>query len=122
MLPLTGYAERLSVRPGQTLRFHVANATGQAVQARVVRVLCADPNPAIGGVQFEPVPVPVRGLAAAGPQSVPSGSYGVLGDEQLLAPCNDTHSLTLTLWALPTLALSRQQVLVSWLDEAVISS
>lgn len=118
MLPLTGYAERLSVRPGQTLRFHVANATGQAVQARVVRVLCADPNPAIGGVQFEPVPVPVRGLAAAGPQSVPSGSYGVLGDEQLLAPCNDTHSLALTLWALPTLALSRRQVLVSWMDAA----
>ena len=31
MLPLTGYAERLSVRPGETLRFHVANATGDPV-------------------------------------------------------------------------------------------
>ena len=31
MLPLAGYAERLSARPGQTLRFHVANATGAPV-------------------------------------------------------------------------------------------
>lgn len=118
MLPLTGYAERLSVRPGQTLRFHVANATGQAVQARVVRVLCADPNPEIGGVQFDPVPVPVLDVTPAGPQEVPSGSYGVLGDAQLLETCKDTRSLTLTLWAQPSLALNRRQVLVSWLDAA----
>ena len=51
MLPLAGYADRLSARPGQTLlRFHVANATGAPVVASVVRVHCADPNPAIGGV------------------------------------------------------------------------
>ena len=59
MLPLAGYAERLSARPGQTLRFHVANATGAPVSARVVRVRCADPNPAIGGVQTEPVDIAV---------------------------------------------------------------
>ena len=30
MLPLTGYADRLSVRPGETIRFHLANATACA--------------------------------------------------------------------------------------------
>ena len=49
MLPLAGYAERLSARPGQTLRFHVANATGVPVQARVVRV-----EPLRGRVELEP--------------------------------------------------------------------
>ena len=35
MLPLTGYADRLSVRPGETLRFHVANATGADVAGQL---------------------------------------------------------------------------------------
>ena len=31
MLPIAAYADRLSVRPGETIRFQVANATGRAV-------------------------------------------------------------------------------------------
>ena len=55
MLPLAGYANRLSVRPGETIRFHVANATGAEVSAEVVRVRSADPNPAGPGVATEAV-------------------------------------------------------------------
>lgn len=117
MLPLAGYAERLSVRPGESLRFHVANATGTAVQASMVRVGCADPNPAIGGVHFEPVPVAVRALAPAQPQTVPCGSYAVLGNEQLFAPLKDSLSLTLSLSIQPTLGLRRRQVILSWRDQ-----
>ena len=115
MLPLVGYAERLSARPGQTLRFHVANATGVPVQARVVRVRCADPNPAIGGVRTEPVDLPVTTLAEPGPQPVPAGSYGVLGPAGLLEGVGDC---TLSLRIHPTLALPRRQVLLSGLDDA----
>jgi N,N-dimethylformamidase len=79
MLPLAGYAERLSARPGQTLRFHVANATDARVVACVVRVRCADPNPAIGGIRTEPVAIDVATLVEPGPQGVPVGSYAVLG-------------------------------------------
>ena len=83
MLPLTGYAERLSARPGETLRFHVANATGAPVVASVVRVRCADPNPEIGGVDTEPVAIAVTTLTEPAPQGVPNGSYGVLGSAGL---------------------------------------
>jgi N,N-dimethylformamidase len=113
MLPLAGYAERLSVRPGQTLRFHVANATGAPVSAQVVRVRCADPNPAIGGVQVDPVPLVVTPLAEAAPQGVPIGSYGVLGPAGLLDGASDC---TVALRMQPTLALPRRQVLLSMLD------
>jgi N,N-dimethylformamidase len=113
MLPLAGYAERLTVRPGQTLRFHVANATGAAVAAHVVRVRCADPNPAIGGVQVDPVPLPVTTLAEPGPQPVPIGSYGVLGPVGLLQGASDC---TVALRVQPTLAMARRQVLLSMLD------
>lgn len=113
MLPLAGYAERLSVRPGQTLRFHVANATGAPVSAHVVRVRCADPNPAIGGVQVDPVPLAVTTLAEAGPQGVPIGSYGVLGPAGLLDGAVDG---TVSIRVQPTLALARRQVLLSMMD------
>jgi N,N-dimethylformamidase len=115
MLPLAGYAERLSARPGQTLRFHVANATGAPVTARVVRVLCADPNPAIGGVRTAPVDVAVQVLAPPGPQPVPLGSFGVLGDAGLLQGVADC---TLAVRVQPTLRLPRLQVLLSCLDDA----
>ena len=114
MLPLAGYAERLSARPGQTLRFHVANATHEPVSARVVRVRCADPNPAIGGVQTEPVDLPVELLATPGPQPVPSGSYAVLGPAGLLG---QGTACTVALLVQPTLALARRQVLLSTLDD-----
>ncbi|GCL62379.1 N,N-dimethylformamidase beta subunit family domain-containing protein [Pseudaquabacterium pictum] len=114
MLPLAGYAERLSARPGQTLRFHVANATGAPVSARVVRVRCADPNPAIGGVQTEPVDIAVEVLATPGPQPVPLGSYAVLGPAGLLGAAADC---TAALLVQPTLALPRRQVLLSTLDD-----
>ncbi len=114
MLPLAGYAERLSVRPGQTLRFHVANHTGAPVSARVVRVICADPNPAIGGVRVEAVPLPVTTLATPGPQSVPLGSFARLGPAAIF---DDARSLTVSMRLLPTLRLPRRQVILSSRDD-----
>ncbi len=113
MLPLTGYAERLSVRPGETLRFHVANATADPVKAAVVRVICADPNPAIGGVTTDPMDITVRRVAEPAPQTVPLGSYAALGPAGLLA---DADRLSLGLRLQPTLALDRRQVILSCRD------
>jgi N,N-dimethylformamidase len=115
MLPLAGYADRLSARPGQTLRFHVANATGAPVVASVVRVLCADPNPAIGGVRTAPVAIDVTTLAEPGPQTVPAGSYAVLGPVGLLRQVSDC---TVSLRIHPTLALPRRQVVLSCQDDS----
>ena len=114
MLPLAGYAERLSARPGDTLHFHVANATGERVAARVVRVRSADPNPAIGGVTTDPVAIEVRTLAEPGPQAVPLGSYAAAGAPGLLRGVGDC---TLCVLVHPTLALNRRQVILSCLDD-----
>jgi N,N-dimethylformamidase len=115
MLPLAGYAERLSVRPGETLRFHVANATGQPVRAQVVRVICADPNPAIGGVRTEPLAVAVETLTEPAPQTVPLGSWAVLGTAGMLA---GLASCSFAIRVQPTLVRPRRQVIASCRDEA----
>ena len=75
MLPLTGYADRLSVRPGETIRFHLSNATGADVEAKLVRVVCADANPAGPGVLLEPVASTPAMCGAATEQRSPRGSY-----------------------------------------------
>ncbi len=45
-LPLTGYAEQLSGRSGDTIDFKVSSQLDQPYNATLVRVVCADPNPA----------------------------------------------------------------------------
>ena len=53
MLPLAGYADRMSVRPGETIAFKVSSADDLGYSARLVRVISADANPAGPGVVEE---------------------------------------------------------------------
>lgn len=64
MLPLTGYADRLSVAPGETIAFEVSSTARAPYRARLVRVICGDPNPAGPGIQERPVPSPLEGSYA----------------------------------------------------------
>jgi N,N-dimethylformamidase len=88
MIPLIGYADRLSVRPGETISFHVsyttprpsavadddedkkngnkdagvvATSSASPVKVQVVRVICADPHAddTGPGIQTEPIVLPV---------------------------------------------------------------
>ena len=78
MIPLTGYADRLSVRPAETIRFHVSNATGSEIaSAAIVRVISADANPAGPGIRTVKVAASVRAIAPCQAQTVTPGSYGV---------------------------------------------
>ena len=45
MLTITGYTDRISVRPGETIKFMV-NCEHPTYQADIVRLICADDTPA----------------------------------------------------------------------------
>jgi len=50
-VPLAGYVDRLSARPGETIEFKVsATQVPATVSARLTRSVCADPNPAGPGI------------------------------------------------------------------------
>lgn len=110
MLPLAAYADRLSVRPNETIRFHAASQTRQPVQARLVRVICADANPNGPGIVTEPVDSSLTTVSTPADQPVPIGSYGVVKDLPRLPA---TWSLTVRL--MPGLS-GKTQTLVSQLD------
>ena len=116
MLPLAAYADRLSVRPGETVAFQVANATGQPVTARVVRVISSDANPAGPGIQVEEIDAQIAKLAEPGPARVARGSYAIVsGLEAWLSGGGFTVSCRL----FPTLLDSRRQGLITRMSETL---
>ncbi|NCF26927.1 MAG: N,N-dimethylformamidase large subunit [Gammaproteobacteria bacterium] len=110
MLSLAAYADRLSVRPGETISFKVANATGHPVSANIVRVISSDANPAGLGIRVQEIEARVSKLAEPGPFQVPSGSYAIVDDLEAW-PSGD--SFTLCCRVFPTLLNGRRQGLIT---------
>ncbi len=80
-IPLTGYVEQLSARPGEVLEFKVSSLSDAPVTARLVRSISADPNPDGPGIVEEDA------SAFFAPHVFPSvhrpffpGSYGIATD------------------------------------------
>ena len=110
MLPLTGYADRLSVRPGETIRFHVANATGAHIEAKLVRVVCADANPAGPGILVEPVMSIPAASAVAGEERSPRGSYARIEGARR---CSGSNGFSMTCFVHPTRLAGVRQAIAS---------
>jgi len=72
---LTGYADRVSVRPGDRIAFSVSAVGPDPVRARVVRIVSGDPNPAAPPRKFVACPEIPEATFPATPRSAHPGSY-----------------------------------------------
>src|ERR1700733_223123 len=52
-LPITGYLDRLSGRPGEIIEAKISVLSGGRCRARLVRVISADANPKGPGMRYE---------------------------------------------------------------------
>lgn len=77
-LPITGYLDRFSHRPGETFSAFVSVPGGGRYRARLVRVLSGDPNPAGPGVHFEDLSSRFDQTFEGRRQVIRRGSYGVV--------------------------------------------
>lgn len=75
MLPITGYVEGWSTRPGDTLRFMISVQGGGLYRARVARVICGDPNPQGPGYREIPVAWELEGQHEGQQQDIHLGSW-----------------------------------------------
>jgi N,N-dimethylformamidase len=117
MLPLAAYANRLSVRPGETIEFKVSSQSGEPYSARLVRVICADANPAGPGIIEEPVSAALEGQHPSRKQAVHQGSYGRIENTLDLAASGQL-TFAATIW--PTMPGSgRRQGILSAYDPNV---
>ena len=113
MLPLAGYAGRLSVRPGEAIGFHIANATGLPVAARIVRVVSADPNPAGPGIKTSRIEAAITEYDAPSAQPLDRGSYARVDGGDAFA---GLASVTLIATICPTLLADREMAILSLLQ------
>src|SRR5262249_44486538 len=110
MMPLAGYADRLSVRPGETIQFKVSNQSNAPYVARLVRVNCADPNPQGPGIHEEAVEASFAGLHRSRVQHVHQGSYAIVENASRLGLLG---SFTLIVTVYPTRIAALEQVIIS---------
>ena len=109
--PLNAYSDRISVRPGETIRFHVSCEGPEAYDAQVVRLICADDNPRGAPFRAEPVVSPLEGRHPGRPQVIHAGSHGLVP----ASPAFACVSLTLQALVMPTTPdKGRQAILGTW--------
>ena len=117
MLPLAAYADRMSVRPGETIAFKVSSVDGAPYQARLVRVISADANPAGPGIVEEPVEADFAGSHKGRFQPAHPGSYGIV-EQSVDLGARGSLSLVATIW--PTRpGTKRRQGVLSIYDPSV---
>ena len=79
MLTILGYGDRLSVQPGQTIRFMVSCEDGaRTFRADVVRLVCSDDSPAGPGFKESLVGTAVGGDYPGRRQRAHGGSYAMV--------------------------------------------
>ena len=117
MLPLAGYANRLSVRPGETIEFKVSSRSSAPYSARLVRVISADANPAGPGMREELVASSIEKAYPSRDQPVHLGSFARIEAGRELSAAGQI-TFVATIW--PTLpGAGRRQGIVSAYDPNV---
>ena len=100
MLPLTGYTDRLSAAPGETISFQISSEALEPYDVKLVRALCGDPNPDGPGIREEDLSHIFAGAYPSRRQAVYSGSYAQVEHQSAL---QDLSSFTLAATIWPTL-------------------
>ncbi|MGE0649310.1 MAG: N,N-dimethylformamidase beta subunit family domain-containing protein [Alphaproteobacteria bacterium] len=107
---ITAYADRLSVAPGETVRFFVSCEGVSRYRADIVRLTCGDLNPDGPGYKEQVVKTPANRLYKGRKQVIAVGSYGVAPSHPSLETLPNL-ALQALIW--PTTPDKGEQVLLS---------
>lgn len=109
-IPLLGYSDKLSGRPGDVIVFKVSSHLHEDFSVRLVRVISADPNPEGPGLIEEDVAADIAGRYPSRPQPFFPGSFVRIDDSLTLAGVSDL-TLEAVIW--PTLINGGEQVVLA---------
>jgi N,N-dimethylformamidase len=114
MKTLMGYADRISLRGGETIAFKVSSDDSKPYTATIVRVISGDTNPA--GPGYKEVEIAGTSMRCEGrPQQVRPGSCLIIPDSPKLRGLT-SFRLDVLIW--PTTPHKRGQMIASQWDEA----
>src|SRR5690348_13261322 len=77
-LPVTGYLDRLSFRPGERMTAFLSAREAGAVRVRLLRVVSGDPNPAGPGMRLDDLSDRLDQTIQAQRQPITRGSHAVV--------------------------------------------
>jgi len=96
-VPLSGYCDRLSGRPGDRIAFKVSSYCERPYHARLVRSICADPNPDGPGLIEEEIAADFEGSYPSRIQPFFPGSYGRIEVGDVLS-ATQSFTVSVTIW------------------------
>ena len=91
MVPLIGYVDRFSARPGEWIAVKVSSRLAEPYRADLVRIIHGDPNPAGPGLEFEEVEATFAGTYPSRFQPAHSGSYGIVTRDKGIPVARPVH-------------------------------
>src|SRR3989442_15618623 len=115
-----GYADPLSVAPGEPIRFMVGTLDGpRRYRAEVVRLVCGDTGPGGPGLKTVRLPTSIEGEHDGTPQPIDAGSYAIVEHPEAFGALG---RFTLQAFIQPTLvpvrpAPRRQVVIGTWAED-----
>lgn len=115
-----GYADPLSVAPGEPIRFMVGTLDGpRRYRAEVVRLVCGDTGPGGPGLKTVRLPTSIEGEHDGTPQLIDAGSYAIVEHPEAFGALG---RFTLQAFIQPTLvpvrpAPRRQVVMGTWAED-----
>lgn len=113
--PLTGYADKVSVRVGEKIAFKVTSAGPNPYNATLVRIVRGDPNPGAPPPKFEDLSEYFDGRFASRVQHAWPGSYGLV-EAAAAQTLPAALMVEATIW--PTLPDDGPQTVISRRDPA----
>ena len=116
-LPITGYLDRFSHRPGEAFQAFVSVRDGGEYRVRLVRVLSGDPNPAGPGVRFADLHDRLDRTVSGRRQPIHLGSYGIVANGP---PRDATAASTWTVLVRPGVIDADQALIAEQDDNARI--
>src|SRR5688500_16815571 len=110
VVPLIGYLDRFSARPGERIAVKVCSQFEAPYRADLVRIIHGDANPAGPGMKIEELPAAFAGEYPSRFQPVHSGSCGVV---TAAAPIPLPDRCTIVVRVQPWLLDGRPQIVLA---------
>ena len=96
-IPITGYADRFSLTPGEKINFKVSSTSRDPYNAKLIRVVSGDPNPEGPGLIEEDIKSNFSGTYPSRRQTVNLGSFVRIPSNKLLNPSKG-FTVGATIW------------------------
>ena len=112
LIPLVGYADKMSVAPGEKIAFKISSSSGAPYRARLVQVVSGDPSPEGPGIIERDVAADFAGEYPSRLQRVQLGSYVRIASPSPLDGLA-SFSLVATIWP-TTPGTGLQGVIARW--------